>query len=87
MNYWIRLIYNNGCDINYQDGLVYTPLFHAPGFSVETMLKCGADINVTNKRDETAFVFQHSCEIYEPDEFYISACRYIIKLEFINFYV
>ena len=84
VNSWIYLLHGNGCNINYKDSLGNTPLFYAHDVDIEYMLKCGADINIINNEGKTAFVAE---SYYLTDVFYLVACKHIIKLDAINFYV
>ena len=83
---WIKLLHDTGCNINHQNSFGNTALHLAPIFAIEAVLECGADINIVNKMGKTAFIYQEAYNNAQL-EFYLTACKHIIKLNFINFYV
>ena len=83
---WINFLNESGCNINHQNHSGNTALHLAPIFAVESILQCGAGINIINNMSMTAIIFQESLNDVN-DEFYLIVCKHDIKLDIIKYYI
>lgn len=88
---WIKILFQNGCDINSQNWNGDTVLFYSTPFLLQTLFDCGADINLKNNADEISLRQISKSLVGESDilcvEYYISIFNHILQLRILNYHV